>query len=152
MILKNQALTSIGYGWKIKITRGHILAVNPIKLELMGPHTHWLGLQLSDNKVTQRSNCRKIPSTCCALGFVNRIFEIEHCAFSSAKWLRDLSKLINDERETDDNTSQTPFLTCFCYIEHTHTCWGFFTCELAISMHFSDAEARSTKLIQNGLI
>ena len=55
MILKNQALTSIGYGWKIKITRGHILAVNPIKLELMGPHTHWLGLQLSDNKVTQRS-------------------------------------------------------------------------------------------------
>ena len=116
MILKNQALTSIGYGWKIKITRGHILAVNPIKLELMGPHTHWLGLQLSDNKVTQRSNCRKIPLTCCALGIVNRIFEIEHCAVSSAKWLRDLSKLINDERETDDNTSQTPFLTCFCYI------------------------------------
>ena len=78
--------------------------------------------------------------------------EIGHCAVSSAKWLRDLSKLINDERETDDNTSQTPFLTCFCYIEHTHTCWGFFTCELAISMHFSDAEAQSTKSIQKGLI
>ena len=113
MILKNQALTSIGYGWKIRITRGHILAVNPIKLELMGPHTHWLGLQLSDNKVTQRSNCRKITIRS---GVLNSMFDIGHCAVSSAKWLRDLSKLINDERETDDNTSQTPFLTCFCYI------------------------------------
>ena len=56
VILKNQALTSIGYGLKIKI-RGHILAVNPIKLELMGP-THTLaqhvitkanGLEISPN-------------------------------------------------------------------------------------------------------